>query len=688
MQALTRSALLALLLAAGCAPARAPGELPAPAPVRLAADDITSVALLLRMEDGRRLDTALVARLLADPLPEVRGRAAFAAGRLRDPAATPLLLRAATDPDPAVRGRAAFALGVAGDTSAAVIEALTALAAGARAQPAPAREAAAALGLLASPAGRPALEALLGAGNVPAIVRHEALLAIWRLPRAATTVPAVAPWLTAGDAETRWRAAYALWRVGGVDAVPLLLAALADGDDRVRANAARGLRAPLADSAGLRSEAFASALAAAADPHPHVRINALRLLPAYRDNDRALPVLIDRLRDEDANTAVAAAQALAETADPRAAAALAAAARDAALPDGLRSAALTSWLRLDSEAAATTVEAWAADNGWLLRMHAAVALAALPAQRAAPVLERLARDAHPLVASRALAALGPVTDSLPVLRRLFHEQLASPHVLVRAAAVTGLGREATAADLDVLLLAYDRARADPTREAAMAAVTALGRLIRAGVPADRAFFARFGPTGPPGDAAVHRAIVQQIGPVPAAWGTPAVGPEARPLAFYEDVVRRLVAPVLAGEPAPRVAIATLHGDIVLEMAAADAPLTVHNFLSLLDRGYYAGTRWHRVVPNFVLQDGDPRGDGSGGPGHVIRDEINPLRYARGALGMALSGPDTGGSQFFITHSPQPHLDGGYTIFGRVVDGMDAADRVVQDEPIAGFRRLE
>jgi cyclophilin family peptidyl-prolyl cis-trans isomerase len=92
-------------------------------------------------------------------------------------------------------------------------------------------------------------------------------------------------------------------------------------------------------------------------------------------------------------------------------------------------------------------------------------------------------------------------------------------------------------------------------------------------------------------------------------------------------------------------------------------------------------RWHRVVPNFVLQDGDPRGDGSGGPGYVIRDEINGHRYLRGTLGMALSGPDTGGSQFFIAHSPQPHLDGGYTVFGRVVAGMDAADRVVQDDPI-------
>jgi cyclophilin family peptidyl-prolyl cis-trans isomerase len=161
----------------------------------------------------------------------------------------------------------------------------------------------------------------------------------------------------------------------------------------------------------------------------------------------------------------------------------------------------------------------------------------------------------------------------------------------------------------------------------------------------------------------------------------------RPLDFYRGIVRTYVAPVLAGGTPPHAAIGTGHGEIVLELASAEAPLTVHNFLSLIEQGYYRDTRWHRVVPNFVIQDGDPRGDGSGGPGYAIRDEINPLRYLRGTLGMALSGPDTGGSQFFITHSPQPHLDGGFTVFGRVTAGMDAVDRVTQEDPITFIRAV-
>jgi cyclophilin family peptidyl-prolyl cis-trans isomerase len=121
------------------------------------------------------------------------------------------------------------------------------------------------------------------------------------------------------------------------------------------------------------------------------------------------------------------------------------------------------------------------------------------------------------------------------------------------------------------------------------------------------------------------------------------------------------------------------------MFGADAPLTVANFLSLAKSGYYRNTRFHRVVPNFVIQDGDPADTGNGGPGYSIRDEFNPRRYDRGMVGMALSGPDTGGSQYFITHSPQPHLDGHYTIFGRVVGGMSVVDAILQYDRILAVR---
>ena len=98
-------------------------------------------------------------------------------------------------------------------------------------------------------------------------------------------------------------------------------------------------------------------------------------------------------------------------------------------------------------------------------------------------------------------------------------------------------------------------------------------------------------------------------------------------------------------------------------------MTAWNYATLARKGYFDHNTFMRVVPNFVVQTGDPRNDQNGGPGYSIRDEINTQKYTRGAVGMALSGPDTGGSQYFVTHSAQPHLDGGYTIFGRVTGGM-------------------
>lgn len=128
-------------------------------------------------------------------------------------------------------------------------------------------------------------------------------------------------------------------------------------------------------------------------------------------------------------------------------------------------------------------------------------------------------------------------------------------------------------------------------------------------------------------------------------------------------------------------VVTNRGSFTIEFLSADAPLTVDNFVQLARRGYFNGQTIPRVVPNFVVQAGDPRGDQNGGPGYQIRCEINESPFERAAVGMALSGKDTGGSQWFVTHSPQPHLDGGYTVFGRVIRGMDVVDHIVRGDVI-------
>jgi cyclophilin family peptidyl-prolyl cis-trans isomerase len=142
---------------------------------------------------------------------------------------------------------------------------------------------------------------------------------------------------------------------------------------------------------------------------------------------------------------------------------------------------------------------------------------------------------------------------------------------------------------------------------------------------------------------------------------------------------------IAPSVSPAAYIDTDKGTIQFELAVIDAPRTVANFIALVRKGYFNGVALHRVVPDFVVQDGDPRGDGEGGPGYTIRDELSERPYLRGTVGMALDWADTGGSQFFITHSPQPHLDARYTVFGQVVAGMEVVDRLSQWDTIIRIR---
>ncbi len=128
---------------------------------------------------------------------------------------------------------------------------------------------------------------------------------------------------------------------------------------------------------------------------------------------------------------------------------------------------------------------------------------------------------------------------------------------------------------------------------------------------------------------------------------------------------------------------TSKGVIELELYPQHAPKTVNNFVFLAKQGFYENVSFHRVIKNFVIQGGDPTGTGRGGPGYQFEDEVkdNPLRHETGVISMANAGTNTNGSQFFITHSPQPHLNGRHTVFGKVVSGQDVVDAIQQGDKI-------
>lgn len=133
-------------------------------------------------------------------------------------------------------------------------------------------------------------------------------------------------------------------------------------------------------------------------------------------------------------------------------------------------------------------------------------------------------------------------------------------------------------------------------------------------------------------------------------------------------------------------IKTTKGDIDVEFFSDDAPVTVSNFVNLAERGYYDGVVFHRVIPDFMVQTGDPNGTGTGGPGYEFGDECTPSRRhdSPGVLSMANRGPATNGSQFFITHLPTPHLDGKHTVFGKVTSGQDVVDAIAQGDSMTAI----
>lgn len=136
-------------------------------------------------------------------------------------------------------------------------------------------------------------------------------------------------------------------------------------------------------------------------------------------------------------------------------------------------------------------------------------------------------------------------------------------------------------------------------------------------------------------------------------------------------------------------IETAKGNIAIQLAEDKVPITTGNFIKLAQSGFYDGLKFHRVIRGFMIQGGDPKGDGTGGPGYTIQDEFHPtLKHEEGVLSMANAGPNTGGSQFFITEAPQPHLDGKHAVFGKVVQGLDVVKKIQQGDKMVKVKIID
>ena len=612
---------------------------PAPPAPKLAGKPASTdpLWLIARAEDERRWSDGVLARFLAGPDPALRARAVLAVGRLQDTATVANLLPLLRDPDARVRSEAVFALGQIGDRRAR--EPLERMLPGT--DPELADLAIEALGKLGDRASTPLVAGFLR--DPSPRLRGEAAVALWRLADS-SAIERLIEHTDDPDPEVRWRVLWALERVVAPERIDLIAALhLEDAEWLTRAYAARTL--------GRQKSPRATAylLQRLGDPHPGVVVNAITALQSIGDTASVLTIrlLTGSLSHPHPYVRVTAATALAERfawvrADSLAQrAALDSLASRLNDPDAAtRGAAARALIARRGEVALPLVEPLLDDGSIYTRVAVVRALSLLPAPRASAMLLARLRPGTPL-AERMAAAEELGTLKLRTLALPLREALSDTALLVVASAASALADLGDSASVPRLTRAYAERAGDADADARISIRDALRTL------AGRGFTDSLERAHPPRNAAAP--------PVPADFAQP-----------------------------PTVKGAVLHtsaGDITWSFYVNEAPQTVRNFVRLAEAGYFDGLAIHRVVPNFVIQDGDPTGTGSGGPGYTIRCEYNRLRYDADMVGMALSGKDTGGSQWFITHSPQPRLDGRYTIFARVTAGMDVVWRVVQGDRV-------
>ncbi len=638
------------------APASAGGSAAATVPAVSPSQRPDLIALLADTEARLRRRAALalgrvglaeavppLVELLGDPEVEVRQMAAFALGLIGDAAAAGPLRLALQDPSAKVQGRAAQALGRVGDGAAA-----------------------AAIGALVETHVTAAFDVDPEDLSYPQRDEVEAFrLGLYALAELGAFDPLARAILEEDQPILWWwPVAYALQRLEDPRAFEALTTLAGVQGSVGVALAARGLGA----IGGPRAVVALAALLDRDRRDARVIASAVRALGAI-DDDRAVAALdaFVRARDLDPGLRLEAIEALGRLASVRSVDVFTELLTHPWPP--LRAAALRALAVADPELYVLTLSGYGSDSDWRVRVAIANGLRHVDPDAAGYRLALMLTDEDPRVLPSVLEAL--VAVRAPEAATTLTKHLAAPDVVVRRTAARLIGELQPAGAEAALADAYRRGRSDTSylaRSAALEALAAYGGPLA--VDTLRAAF-------DDSDWAVRVRAAELLarlepGDNYAAAIRPA--PEHRGVDY---AAAHLITPTVS----PHVYIETVRGTIQIELAVLDAPLTSDSFVTLARQGFFDGLSFHQVIPNYVAQGGDPRHDGQGGPGYTLRDEPNLTPYLRGTVGMALDWRDTGGSQFFITHSPQPQLDSRYTVFGRVVAGMEVVDALQSGDRI-------
>jgi cyclophilin family peptidyl-prolyl cis-trans isomerase/HEAT repeat protein len=453
-----------------------------------------------------------------------------------------------------------------------------------------------------------------------------------------------------------WVAVWAAGRVGDPRLTPVLLTGASAEDPYIRALAARGL-GTLKDPSHL-----GTIRRLAEDREPSVVREALRACVPIGGAGAAA---IASAHLDSPKLLVRREALLALASLPPSAALRARVIENVGHPDPwVRAAAWPALIRIDAEDVGLVLSTIGPDTDWRVRRSVATALGENLGERAAPLLLPMLNDEDVRVIPAVLEALARARGGDAAATLLDHVTHAD--MAVRAAAVRGLssllaGEPRLAAALN---RAFEASLSDKDVETRVHIVEAASRKPDAPSLELLRRIAGSDPT-----RAVRQEAMSRLGDGRAA-------PE--PTAIRMAEARRLVSVYEPGaEPrySPRVIISTRRGDIEIVLDLVEAPLSSLSFVRLAESGFFNGLTFHRVVPGYATQAGDPRGDGHGGPGFTVRCEYSGRPFGRGAVGMATTGKDTGGSQFFIAVEPQPDLDGAYTQFGQVLSGLDVVEKL-------------
>ncbi len=649
---------------------------------------VESLAGILAAADTRRFTAPLFRAASRHPSPIVRSHAALAMGRIGNQGATRILLRLMSDPDSIVRRDAVFAVGQLGSPAALARLRDIILNTPTDEQDAAQAEAVGAVAKIGGPDAAAVIAELLNrwvgiasTQGVPSGVRR-ALSEAWRLGPDAP-VALITQFAEAANGEARWRAVFSLSRLSPPAASNVLLRVAEDPQPLARAFGVAALTASYADRVGLDRRGLAARVRRAVDdPDPYVRIQAVKALGTFGTSDN-VSVVADRAADTDGNVRVAALRSLGMMDGPEA---LAVIARQ--LDGGVfatRREAMLSLARVGGASVLPEIQSRITRSDWADRATAATALRWVPFRHAQSVLTALLADPDVRVVAAALRTAAwadwPTADSLA------RAHIAHPDPGVRKIAVRRLAHRPDTINVRPLVSAFEAGLNDRTPHVQIEVVAALGRVAglnqaAAGLVENR-FLSRF----PTADEYLVRRAAEQGFPAAAnRWGPSQPISTGRGIEDYRALAREQVLPAARGVYQAVLVLETDRGNVTFELFAADAPFTVQAFIRLVDRRYFDGLAWYRVEPGTVLEAGDRRGDGLGRDILPVRDEMNPRPFDRGALGLALDGPDTGGSRFFVTLSPQPALEGTYTAFGRVVSGMDVLQRLTMGDRIRRVRR--